>query len=400
MNLTEERGHGRARRPEPRRLVDVSPALPLFAIKRSGPRKSEDPAELRAAWRGALGATVGCPVPVPVLWGGRCLGFVRGAYGSPHAWARELEPGERWADTALGYRAAWSTYDAIVASMTAGKRLSRPWNKTSTTNPVAGNWYDLWPVGGNPTSGTYPGAARTAVQKSSTDTGAIWVGGNVSTDLKYIVSAVTWASAGATPPTLYFVDRVLTYDACTTAAANQVMTNTLAAQRYIGAGEKGLQLSITGQTVLGATASNVTQLRYTDDAGNTLQSSPVSVGNAQIVSAAAPTATLGARVIYPSITAATVALAMVVPLAAGDTGMRLVNDYTHSAANTGTHCWVLHNPLMVAPCTTAAYSAQIDNVIQIAGLERIFDGACVNAWAFFAVATGASLGTELAVGWG
>lgn len=380
--------------------MDVQHVAP--AVTRRGPKKSEDPRAEDRAWAEALRATLGNPNPVPVLWQGRCLGFVRGSYAEPlAAWWRPLAPGERWWETALIYRAAWTSYDAIVTSLVSGKKLFRPWNKTATTNPVAGNWYDLWPVGGNPPSGAYGGAAYTATQRSETTTGAIWNGGNVSTDTKAIVSAVAWASAGATPPTLYFVDRVLDYHACSfNASVNQAFTNGVAAQRYIGTGERGLQVSITAQTALGATAANLTQLQYTDNDGNTLQSAPVAVANAVIVSAAAPTSTLGARVVCPSITAATTAVARVYPLLSGDSGVRLLANFTTSAANTGTLCFVLHRELFIAPTTTAGFSAQIDGVIQIAGLERVIDGACVQPFAFFPAATGANLGTHLTFAWG
>ena len=370
------------------------------AVIRRGPKKSEDPREERAAWGQALRATLGCPEAVPVVWNRRCLGFVRGSYAEPlAAWWRPVACGEDWAESAIRYRMAATTYDGIIAAQVAGKTFPAQWNKVATTNPVAGNWHDLWPVGGNPAAGTYPGAARTAVQWTDASTGALWLRGNVSPDTKNITSATVWASAGATPPTIVMVDRVLTYEACTIAAANQTMTNTLAAQRYIATGEPGLQVSITCQTVLGATASNMTQLRYTDDAGNTLQSAPVSFGNAVIVSAAAPTTTLGARVVCPSITAGTVSLSRVYPLLAGDSGVRLINDYTHSAANTGTLAFVLNKGLAILPCTTAGFMAQIDLVMQVAELERVYDGACVNAWAYFPVATGASLGTQLTATW-
>lgn len=280
-----------------------------------------------------------------------------------------------------------ASYDALWAAAAAGKQWPLKYVKTATTNPVAGQYMDLWPVGGDPTSGTYPGAAFTASQKSDTTTGALYHGGDVSTDTKHLLTAVAAYSAGATPPTLYLYDRVLTYEACTfNASVNQAMTNGVAAQRYIGAGEGGLKIMWTCQTVYGATAANLTQLQYTDNDGNALQSMPTTITATIIVSVAAPTSTLGARVACPA--SGTTPYGPYLFMAAGDSGARLVANYTTSAANTGTTCVVLLRQLAVFPMVLAGKAEDFDLTRGIQNLPRILDGACLSMFAKMPVATG------------
>jgi hypothetical protein len=337
------------------------------------PRRSlHHPSAHDRAIRAALQSMRGVDALLPILYDGVLLG---------HAWGEPLSsPGFGrvwWRDPKRdGYRCAITTYDGVVGAFSAGKQWTSRFSKACTTAVVANNWYDLWPVGGSPTAGTYTGAARTAVQKGDTSVGAMFAGGNVSTDLKYLVAA--FASSTASTPTLHLYDRVLTYEACTFVAGNQVMTNTLPALRYIGAGEGGLKIIVTAQTVLGATVAAFTQLRYTDQDGNALQVMPVAFGVNCIVSAAAPTATLGARVVSPSVSAATLTIGPYMPLLAGDGGVRLINDYTMSAANTGTLAFVLGRPLAVIPIATAGVTQLLDQIVQVAGMRRVFDGACLS----------------------
>lgn len=342
----------------------------------------------------------GVDVPMPVIHRNRCVAHVMGSpWWAPDpsiVYWRRPAPGEKlW----LGY----ATYDDVISELsTAGKRYTCNWNKTHTTAPVAGNYSDMWPCGGAPTAGTYPGAAHTAVQKDQTSTGAIWHDGDKSPDTKHLLYGYNIGTAGAPPPSLFLYDRVLCYEACAyNANSNQVLTNVAAAQRYIGAGEGGLKGMATVQTVNGATANNWTQLRYTDQDGNTLQVMPQTPVPAAIVSGAAPTATLGARVIFPATTAATLPWGPFIPMATGDGGMHLINDYTTSAANTGTFTLTLMRPLAVFPgAPLAGIANDFDLVQRVAGLERIRDGACLAFYAFTPAATAFTGGAQFDVGWG
>lgn len=350
------------------------------------PSRRERDAE--AAVRQAMWAARGVPRVLPVV---NHDGVVGHLVGRPRSAEVLYCPQRAWsqifADRA--YDCAISTYDGVVAAGGLGKKFKSTFYKTPTTTVVANNWYDLWPVSGSPVAGTYSGTARTAKQWDDTLAGGLYHGGNVSTDTKYVSGLV--AGATANTPTLMLYDRVLVYEACTFSTSNQAMTNGVAAQRYIGSGEPGLQIAVTCQTTLGATAAAFTQLQYTDNAGNTLQSAPNASGTANvIVSALVSTITLGSRVVSPSASGGTVSLAPFYPLAAGDAGVQLIDNYTFSAANTGTLCFVLAYPLAyVVPGINTP--VVIDHVLQVGGMPIVKDGAHLNFMVFTPATTGHNL---------
>jgi len=353
-------------------------------------RSTQGPLDEDRAIVQALRGMAGVDMVQPIFFGGRLVAWAKGETWSREVTWRPAMPGEKWDCTN-------STYDALMNSIASGKKWSMNWSKSNTTAPVAGQIMDLWPVGGNPASGTYPGTAYTARQLDDTTTGAIYHGGNQSPDIKNLIMIHGLVTAGVF--TAYLYDRCLTYEGCSfNANVNQAMTNTLTLQRYQAAGEGGCKIMVTGQTVLGATAANITQLRYTDQDGNTLQSMPTSPTIATIVSAAAPTGTLGARVIAPAVGANPIGPYL--PLAAGDGGARLINDFTTSAANTGTICFALVRPLAVLTIPFADTTSMIDLVQQVAGYERIRDGACLSIFGYNQSATAFTImgGTDCA--WG
>lgn len=368
--------------PTPPRLV---PGLLGLSRKSLGPQAEEE-----AIFR-ARQAARGIITPLPVLHDNRVVAVVQG---------RGVFSDEtRVVRVPYRYHFAYTSYDDMISEMGAGKVYTAQWGKTPTSTGVANNWYDLWPVTGNPTSGVLTGTANTAVQVNSASTGAINVGGNVSPDYKYLLAF--WAIATANTPTLIVYDRVLTYDSnAHTNTANQNMTNSVAAERYISSGEPGLQICCTVDTVQGATATNLTQLQYTDNEGNTLQSMPTSPTVTFIPSAAASTSTLGARVIAPITSGATVPWGPFLPLAAGDTGARLIANYTTSSSNTGTFCFVLMKPLAVLPAPVAGVGNMAEQIFQVPGLPRIYDGACLSILSFQPATTAHTLYGGFTVGWG
>jgi hypothetical protein len=300
----------------------------------------------------------------------------------------------------LRYWCAMNTYDQIIAAISAGQEYDNNWSKAATTAGVAGNYYDLWPVGGNPQAGAYGGAALTSVQHSDAEAGCIYHMGNVSTSVKNIASVSGLSSAGT--PTLWIYDRVLTYEACPfNNNVNTNFTNSLAAQRYISGGQQGLKVSVQAQTLLGATADTITLLTYVGQKGGAGKTIPVAFANSIIVSAVAPTINLGARVVFPSVSAATVPVAPFMPLAAGESGVQsLTNWTTANNTQTGTLVFVLMQPLAQIPLQAAGVYSLVDQVQQVASFNRVFDGACLALFAFFPAATGATLQGDINVVWG
>lgn len=357
-------------------------------------RTLENEHELDRAFMRAVQAQVGVDRVMPVIYRGKHLGWVKGEGPfSPVVYSRRRQPGD-------GMWCAFTSYDDIINAYGSNKNLKLFFSKVHTTAySVANNYYDLWPIAGDPPAGAWGGAAHTAQNKTDATTGSLWHGGNVSTDVKNLL--YTWINSSAATPTLTLYDRCLTYEACVfNANSNQAMTNTNTLARYQNAGEGACKIFCAVQTVTGATAASLTQLQYTDQDGNTLQSMPTATTVTFIPSAAAPTANLGARFIVPSTSGATLLWGPYLPMATGDSGARLIANFTTSAANTGTFTFVLARPLAVLPVQTAGVTSVYDLVEQVAGLERIRDGACLALYSYAAATTAGTYNGGFQVGWG
>lgn len=287
----------------------------------------------------------------------------------------------------------FASYDSLITSMTAGKRLVLPWTKNATTTPAAATWYSMWPVAGQPGAGVWNANDLTFHRTTDTTTGALYHGGNKSTDTKHLLYLMGLASAGSPPPLIMLVDMVGYYGPFAQVAGSQTLTNTNAPDRYTSAGQSGLQAVVVCTAVGGATASNITVLTYTDQDGNGASNIPTTTPVAVTVSAAAPTTTLGARVV-------TTVAGPFLPLAAGDCGMQSIQNITFSAANTGNYAIHMVKPLAMLPLATANVPSERDLVMQIANLERVYDGACLTWLVYFPAATGSTLVGEIDVAWG
>ena len=288
--------------------------------------------------------------------------------------------------------AGYTGFDDIIAQSTAGKRIIIPFSKINSTAPVAAAWYHLWTNGGLPQAGAaYTGTALAFQRTTEKTTGAIAHGGNKSTATKHLLKMWAMASGGSTPPILQLVDMVGYYP-LTQSASLQAFDNTTGPDRYVSAGDPGLQMVLVAGALGDSTASNISALNYTNQAGNP-SSIPTSTAVAVTVSAAAPTGTLGSRVIT------TIGNSPYIPLAQGDTGVRSLTNITFSAANSGLEAILLVKPLHTFPCPAASVAGERDLVMQLPSLERIYDGACLSLLSFFAVATAANFTGEFEAGW-
>ena len=291
----------------------------------------------------------------------------------------------------------FSSMDDLISKVSTDGQFARlDWNKNflPTTAAVAGEWHCLVKGTGNPSTGsiynTGTNLAFQATSETTANAGGIPHGGNVSPDTKHIlnVSALS-AVATAVPAQLMLVDLQgywPTISNNTTSPQTLLGTPTL---RYTnGAGCRLFQVQTA---VAGATAQNMA-LSYTDQAGNTGNTLPVTV---------AMTASAIAGHISHSGTAAN-NYGPFLPLANGDTGVQNVATVTMSAANTGTFALCLAKPLLTIPLTTVSVAAERDLVNQLPSMPQVKDGACL-VWLYFAgAATGANtnfyLSTEFA--WG
>jgi hypothetical protein len=325
-----------------------------------------NPSAVDDAVERALLACRKVPQAVPVLHAGEVVGLVRGSWDGS------------WADYMPLTRRQWcgfQGYPDLDQQAKNGKYTRITWNKTTSSLTVGGlAWTDFWPCGGSPGAGDYSGTANTARQFDNTTVGGI--------QHRYLQPAATetrhvaqWevAVVGATTPTnrqLFLYDRVLSYDGASITTTTTTLTNTLAAQRYISAGQDGLLISVMVSAVTGATASNINTVTFTDQNGNTAVTwNPGYTVNWE-VGIPSPSAT------QPAIGAA-IHDSPFLPMGPGVTGLRKIETFVSSAINTGTVCFALVKPLATMWGSNSVVTRQ-DLARGMFTLERVFDGACLN----------------------
>jgi len=266
---------------------------------------------------------------------------------------------------------AITSLNALIAALSAGQRWRTDWNKiTGGSAYTAGRAYDMSALNGHPIANAWAGTALTFTEcDESTGNGTqifgIRHGGDVSTDVKNLLNlgAVTTAATGI-PSVLTLVDIEGYWPG--------ISNNTTSAQTLLGTPSlratngEGLRLYWVQTAVAGATAQNIA-LSYTDQAGNTGNSLPVTV---------AMTASAIVGHISHCGTAAN-NYGPFLPLASGDYGVRNVASVTFSAANTGTGALVLAKPLMEIPLGVASLYHNKDALSQVPSLPIIPDGACL-----------------------
>lgn len=277
----------------------------------------------------------------------------------------------------------FSSIDALVNAITTNGKIHKfPWNKiTGAAAYTAGRWYNTFTLAGSPVAGNYTGTALTAVQLSDASQGAMWHGGNVSTDTKHVlnVGAVTAVATGV-PSTLMLADLLLYYPGINMNVATlQTLTNGVSLPRYTTGDGVRAFLEITATT--GATAHNLSY-SYTDEGGTAGSVNPVTVA-------------CTASAIVPHLTHSGTAAnnyGPFLPLASGDRGIRSVQSVQLSAASgaAGTAALVLCKPLLTIPLTTLGVQSERDLLFQMPSLPQVVDGACL-AWLLFTgAATAAS----------
>ena len=291
----------------------------------------------------------------------------------------------------------FSSLDDLTNEITTnGKFYRADWNKiTGASAYTAGRWYDFSLLTGTPVANAWAGTAlnwRTCDESTGNGTQIFGIphGGNVSTDTKHIINAaLLTAVATGVPGVLMMVDLQGYWPG--------ISNNTISAQTLVGtptlryANGAGCRLYQVQTAVAGATAQNIA-LSYTDQAGNTGNTLPVTVSM---------TASAIVGHISHSGTAAN-NYGPFLPLANGDTGVQNVATVTMSAANTGTFALCLARPLFQIPITTASVMAERDLVNQLPSMPRVYDGACLVPLFFAGAAVGASTNFYGAVefGWG
>jgi hypothetical protein len=203
------------------------------------------------------------------------------------------------------------------------------------------------------------------------------------------LTTTTTLPAGLSLATTYYWHRVsattgnlstslTNLDAATYVAASDTGTGTHTLTLYIGDRQPshgaGVQAYLTPSVALGAGTPNI-RLTYTDASGNAGNLTPTTL---PISNATAP---IG-QIEYSGTAAGKFGPFM--PLAAGDTGIRTVEQFNYSVTHTsGTTNVVLARPILTLPMTTVGVAAERDLLNQLPSLPRIYDGACLT-WLMYA----------------
>jgi hypothetical protein len=277
--------------------------------------------------------------------------------------------------------------DFINETTTNGKFVRTDWNKNvlPTTAQTAGLWYDLSCGAGNPGSDSaYGGGTNLAFQAlddTSTTSPGIPHGGNVSPDTKHLLNASAFSAAATTMPAVFMlVDRLGFYPITTTTlTTNQTLDNTVVfptGRHTNGAGLRAYVVCSSGAatTPMGAGTPNI-DITYTNQAGTAGRATPA-------VLPASTTAAPKGQIVYSGTGAGKYGPFM--PLAAGDSGIRSVQNFRLSATHTsGVLNLVICRPLLTLPMTTIGVAAERDLLNQVPSLPRVYDGANL-AWLMYA----------------
>lgn len=289
----------------------------------------------------------------------------------------------------------FSSQDDLIASITVDGQVGRiDYQKTTAVAGVAGTWTDLGTATGSTPVDAYAGTSLTFVATDDTYSGgAVYHGGDVSTATKHFLnaSASVFAAAGA-PWILLCVDQVgyvpiTTTDVTGTGSRTVTMTpiSNTGAKVDRWANGAGLRAYFSTEVAPTAGGPNLTTFTYTDQAGTTGKTLGATVGFA---------ATPVTGMIPHSGNAAT-RYGPFLPLAAGDSGIRDIENFTLSGgtAYTGSGQLVLHlvRPLWQIPIPASGILTERDFVNQLPSLPKIPDGACIR---FLLFQTGATTTTS------
>lgn len=294
--------------------------------------------------------------------------------------------------------AGFSSQDNMINAISnLGQSYRADWQKSTfaTTAHTAGLWYSLFRGGGNPAADTILGTGTNLAFQALTDTTAnatgIPHGGNVSGYKVLLNAAAQTAAATTAPCVLMLVDLLGFYPITSvTTTGDQALNNTVTLPRYTDGA--GVQAFLTPSTVMGAATPSI-RLTYTDSAANAGNLTPATlpIGN---------TAAAVTSIVYSGTGAGK--YGPFVPLAAGDAGIRSVQQFNLSVSYvSGVLNLVLCKPLLTMPITTLGVTAERDLVNQIASMPKVYDGACL-AWLMLAGAAtpvASPLSGHLEFGW-
>lgn len=271
--------------------------------------------------------------------------------------------------------AGFSSYDDLIAEITAGKAKTFSFYKVSSAPEAAGVWHSLWSAAGIPGAGAAP-ATTPGTQYDDTAGSVFWQ--DEASDQKHII---TLGAAANVNCTLMLYDRLVAVSGISLATTGAKTISSAALPRYSGAAALDIQAWLEVTTATTTTAPIVNLNAYTDNAGNT--------GNS------------GANLTFPAAATNVDAFIGPLPISNVDQGIRSIEAGLNvgTAGATGIVNVVLIKPLVYLPLIANQWNEK-DLVLQMTSLPRLFDGASL-AMAILASGTAATtVWGQIGIAWG
>jgi hypothetical protein len=276
---------------------------------------------------------------------------------------------------------AITNYDAIINARAGGKAQDIVAMKLSQTT-VASQWSCFYRSGGLPSAGTYSNYPTGAVHNRAS-AGALPLANPGGSDKKYLLSLGVNHLTGTNVVFLY--DILVAAGNISANDLNPLTIDTAALTRYAAAEAAGNMIIADVTTLLGAIASGVNTVTYLESVAGASKSYAV---EAMITS--------GATFRHPFGSAAAASY-MVMPLAAGDLGVRqIVSVDLATAMGSGVYAVAIIRPLMLIPTVAITTYVERDSTLQIDGLTELVVGSDsqIGCLAFSVLASTTSTGLQ------
>lgn len=265
------------------------------------------------------------------------------------------------------------TYDGLLIGTIAGGSFSSladlraevgnqqvlPFHKSAASGMTQGG-HSLWNAGNVPPAGGIGGAAGTGVKKTRLSTGALRMENAPTNQTLHIIGAM--CSPAAPNRTLLLYDRL--WDMTHTVTADQTVDANNPPDRYQTSDlAPGNFISGEVTTQIDVGASSDVQMTYVDQDGNTAEVGPILDR--------IPQAQSNDRVPFS-------APNWFYPLNAADTGVRrITNIDIVSALSAGVVTWFIGHPLLWIPAALDDIQNEIECVLMMLNMNRIYDDACL-----------------------
>lgn len=255
----------------------------------------------------------------------------------------------------------------ILTAYDAGKYLVRSWRKVPSQATASGIWFDLSMSPGNPAPQYYAAAPLAATVLARSTDGGLDHGPNVSTSTvtKYLRKFMAMTqTATAVPLPIYLLDYLLYYSFITMDAGTQDLTNTNVLTRYTdGAGVRVMAIEVAAQV-----GGSQFRFTYTNQDGTAGRVSQTVTCNTQVVNGT----------VITSAPKTNGCAGPFVPLQAGDTGVRSIEQVEFLTGDVGLIALVLVKPLASASIYDITAPVEVDYLIDQNIMPIIKDDAFLN----------------------